>query len=174
MAVYTFTTNSIQSDTDASDDKRNSEEPFSTFAKSPKLATELRLKVWKYACCVTRNLVLQVKDLRQNDGATNHTLYYVYSPCPVPAVLGVCQKSRVEALRHYSLEFEVNETWELEREKTTCEIPATIYVNWIFDRICIFNLAQFEAYTHRFVLITERLGKLRQKFHDRKLRYLAC
>ena len=129
MAVYTFTTNSIQNDTDASDDKRNSEEPFSTFAKSPKLATELRLKVWKYACCVTRNLVLQVKDLRQNDGATNYTLYYFYSPCPVPAVLGVCRKSRVEALRHYNLEFEVNETWELERGKITSEIPATIYVN---------------------------------------------
>ena len=173
MAVYISTTTSIQNDTDASDDKRSFEEPFSTFAKFPKLAAELRLKVWKYVCCVTRNLVLQVKDLRQDDGATNYTPYYFYSSCPVPAVLGVCQESRVEALRHYKLEFEVNETWELKRGKITCEIPATIYVNWNFDRICIFNPAEFEVYTYRFVPITDRLGKLRQKFHDRKLRYLA-
>ncbi|PVH84662.1 hypothetical protein DL98DRAFT_69001 [Cadophora sp. DSE1049] len=179
IAAHSSSAASSQDGTDSRNSEEDTEEldaeePSSTFIRFPNLPSELRLKVWKYACCISRNLVLQLKDLRQADIADDYTPYFFYSSCPVPAVLRVCQESRAEALQHYSLDFEVHETWELERGRITFEAPATIYINWSFDRVCIFRVGELEAYDRFDRQITERLKELQQRFNRKKLRYLAC
>ncbi|KAH7395922.1 hypothetical protein BKA64DRAFT_72689 [Cadophora sp. MPI-SDFR-AT-0126] len=177
VVVHTSSPTSTQADTNScapgqATKELHTRETFSTFTKFPNLPTELRLKVWEFACCVTRNLVLQIQDMTQ--GFSEYTPYYFWTSCPVPAVLGVCQESRVKALQHYSLDFGARETWELDRGQMTFEAPATIYINWAFDRVCMFHVGDFVEFTHVGGQISKRLSALQQRFSHNKLRYLAC
>ncbi|KAH7360192.1 hypothetical protein BKA65DRAFT_492596 [Rhexocercosporidium sp. MPI-PUGE-AT-0058] len=157
-------------------DVEDSEDLFSTFTLFPKLPLELRLKIWSEAYCVTRNLVLQIGYIGVKDEDAGWQPFYFYSTCAAPAVLSTCREARNEALQHYSLEFRVKETskvWACPIA-ITFEAPATIYINWRTDRVCMFGLSGFEAsdWTGDFQY-TNRLQVLGQKFRDRGLRYLA-
>ncbi|KAL5327332.1 hypothetical protein ACEPPN_005028 [Leptodophora sp. 'Broadleaf-Isolate-01'] len=152
------------------------EDRLSAFTLFPKLPAELRLKIWSHASRVTRNLVLQIGYIGVKDDGAGWQPYYFYSTCPLPAVLTTCRESRKEALQHYSLDFGVKETsrtWACPIA-ITFEAPATIYINWNFDRVCIFGPSGFEAIDWiSDVQYTNRLQELGRKFRDRELRYLA-
>ncbi|KAE9366571.1 hypothetical protein N431DRAFT_495030 [Stipitochalara longipes BDJ] len=104
-----------------------------TFTCFPKLAIELRLKIWKTASYQTRNICLSYD---YPDGTANGFEPFIYlAACPHPPLLQACHESRIEGLKHYTLDFGV----ELKNPNGgfTFNSPPTIYINWKSDRICI-------------------------------------
>ena len=80
-------------------------ETFECFGDLPK---ELRLKIWKTASFIPRNVDVWNKDifLSRSNGEEAHLIpHRMHSRHPPPAILHVCCESREEALGHYVLEF---------------------------------------------------------------------
>jgi hypothetical protein len=72
-----------------------SPEPLSleTFAPFPRLPHELRIKIWKYAANVSRNITVAIG--RQDKTQINQP--------PAPPILQATKESRNEAMRYYTL-----------------------------------------------------------------------
>ncbi|CZT05532.1 uncharacterized protein RAG0_11576 [Rhynchosporium agropyri] len=94
------------------------DESFPTLTLFPKLSVESRIEIWGHACCVTRNLVLHLEE--------NRDQYYFWSSFQIPEVLRVCQYSSAEAVKHYELDFDVEQS----RFAMAVKAGPTIYINW--------------------------------------------
>jgi hypothetical protein len=72
-----------------------SPEPLSleTFAPFPRLPHELRIKIWKYAANISRNITVTIG--RQDQTQINQP--------PAPPILQATKESRNEAMRYYTL-----------------------------------------------------------------------
>lgn len=117
-----------------------------TFHKFPKLPMELRLKIWTEACCTIRNVDLWAEEVEYTmrfgpppkywSGDEPESITIFRSHSQPPGVLGANKESRTEGLKHYELSFGVKEN--MGRKFTMCK-PATIFINWKCDRICLMN-----------------------------------
>jgi len=145
-----------------------SEDP-KTFTSFPKIAVELRVKIWGYASSVTRNVDIWAKSLKV--GLRYRALYF-YSSLPPPAVLHVNSESRSESLKYYNLGFGTNS-----RLRNTHNVPLTIssrnrvYFNWNTDRLCLVNLSELESKTIRDV--SSQLADYHRECQKKGLRYFA-
>ncbi|KAN0092393.1 hypothetical protein V8E51_018240 [Hyaloscypha variabilis] len=115
-----------------------------TFTCFPRIAIELRLKIWKEASNHTRNICLSFMHLGhffQDDYAVDgfedsRFKAFIYEvACPHPPILHTCHESRIEGLKNYVLDFGI----ELKDPKGrfTFNSPPTTYINWKADRICL-------------------------------------
>ncbi len=111
------------------------------FHRFSDFAPEIRLKIWKIVCLTPRMV-----DLWQVQKGTNmlypHCPTFQYkSHCPIPAVLHICQESRHEGLKYYTLGFgRAAERWTLHMgtyiEFRPVQLPPRIYFNPQCDIIC--------------------------------------
>lgn len=120
------------------------------FTVFPKLAAELRLKIWKEACSVMRNVDIWV-DIYEYDGPNSRTFQFRTQTKP-PGVLGANKESRLEALKHYTLNFGIYiDDGEDFKDCVPIELPM-IYMNLKLDRPCLMNfyeLGTLEDGEHR-------------------------
>lgn len=126
-----------------------------TFHCFDKLPIEMRLKIWKLASCVQRNVDIWCENLDieiscRRHGYVDDTLHVLSTTRSIPMVLHVCHESRREAPQHYSIEFGTSQKigWQTDqkgrkRRGYTLSSPPT-YVNWAVDRLCLFALDSFE------------------------------
>jgi len=153
-----------------------------TFTCFPRLPAELRMKVWKYASHVTRNIdistrILYLSSEPQGKGAAPS--YYYTSSCPPPSILHVCKESRTEAMIYYQLDFESSENvWN--RSGTSrfppvyIATPPSIYINWQVDRVCLMDPDRFEDYNEESDACTRRLEDFVALCVKNKLEYFAA
>jgi 2EXR family len=116
------------------------------FTCFPKLPIEMRLKIWKCAANIPRNVDLWIGAAYSNMsmwgvGSPSHE--YIFSTSSPPAILHICRESRHEGLSNYALAFGTE--YSVGRNRVTEE--ATVYVNWEADTICLMNSDIFTAMT---------------------------
>jgi 2EXR family len=101
-----------------------------TFTLFPKLPIDLRIKIWRNASSVTRNVDLWIETYSLDDfNDSLDDIYYWCSSCAVPAVLHANQESRTEGLKHYTLDFgtkQIVRRREFGLTRTTMSISARI------------------------------------------------
>ncbi|KAF8855985.1 hypothetical protein BDZ45DRAFT_675784 [Acephala macrosclerotiorum] len=126
-----------------------------TFHCFDKLPIEMRLKIWKLASCVQRNVDIWCENLEielscRRRGYIEDTLHVLSTTRSIPAVLHVCHESRREALQHYSVEFGTSQKiggqtgqGGRKRRRYTFSSPPT-YINWAVDRLCLFSPDSFQ------------------------------
>jgi hypothetical protein len=143
-----------------------------TFTLFPKLPTELRIKIWGYACSVTRNVDIWAKPLNIELSHSENLPHYFYSSFPVPAVLHVNTESRSKSLKHYTLDF--GTTFEATEEDVpfTISTPPQIYFNWNHDRLCLVDPYRLDD-RGDFFLEQGRLNDFLQRCYLKGLRYFA-
>lgn len=106
---------------------------LASFTLFQRLPTELKLKVWEYACSIPRTIDLWT-DWSPHEVAS--TIFYSQSyhielaHLPHPAVLSVCQEARNEALQHYTPEFHIATN---PAPGLSAISPAKWYINWTHD-----------------------------------------
>ena len=76
--------------------------PSSMFVLFPKLPTELRLQIWKYAIPGARKITLK---RRKNSSQLSVTTPSLTASPYTPDILHVCQESRAMALEYYQVSF---------------------------------------------------------------------
>lgn len=142
-----------------------------TFEKFNELPGELRLKIWKFASHIQRNVDIIPMYIFEG---SNEQLHCFRSNCPQPTVLAICQESRAEALRYYTVDFtaEVDSAVSIKaRDRLLSSVTRSdIYINWDVDRVCVMSLHCFILF---FATSTKRPQQVAQLFQSRKLRYLA-
>jgi len=150
------------------------------FTCFPKLAPELRGKIWKEACKVTRNVDLWVLDssyFSSTDRYLHGNPHSFSSSCHPPSVLAACKESRAEGLKHYTLDFGTKADINHPNAKVSFTISTLpkIYFNWECDMLCMMNLKDFEDFRyeshrqdwHNWV------GDLLKRFEEKELKLLA-
>jgi 2EXR family len=111
-----------------------------TFTLFPKLAPELRIRIWKEACNVTRNVDLWVHDSGKIGDYLAGDPHFFTSGCRPPSILGACREFRAEGLKHYTLDFGVQVEVDCrDRVPYTISIPPRVYFHWNCDRLCLMN-----------------------------------
>ncbi|KAE9366646.1 hypothetical protein N431DRAFT_445360 [Stipitochalara longipes BDJ] len=145
-----------------------------TFTCFPKLAPEIRIKIWKEACKVTRNVDLWVEIgwwLSNIDGTLPGYPHFFRSQSRPPAVLSVCRESRAEGLKFYTLDFGIKvEMFPGGGVSSTASRPSRVYFNWKYDRLCLMNPDDFEPYfDDKHDLASEVLNR----YVEKGLRFLA-
>lgn len=115
----------------------------STFLQFPNLPIEIRLKVWKLSCFVTRNVDIATGTIGVTFGTEDEVgarPHYYRSRCRPPSLLHVCKESREEGLKYYKLAFGV-EYKVLVGNRTmpqlTVSSPPRIYFHWAMDWLCV-------------------------------------
>jgi hypothetical protein len=144
------------------------------FSCFPKLAAELRIRVWKEACQVTRNIDIAVGSISvtfaKEDGVGARPHYY-RSRCPPPSVLHVSREARDEGLKYYKLEFGVTYNIPI-GDRTMPELavsaPPRIYINPQKDRLCVMLPLYIDISENHF----RRRREINQKCYDIGLRRL--
>jgi 2EXR family len=127
------------------------------FTSFPKLAPELRDKIWKEVCFEPRNIDIWVRglaatDIQHDDDDDDEMAYNTRtflndldqcsydSHSTTPSILLACKESRVVGLKHYSLEFGSRFDMSFGNVTINVSTPARIFVNWDCDVICPMNL----------------------------------
>jgi hypothetical protein len=128
------------------------EKDFAEFTLFPKLPIELRVKIWKLASFVQRNVIISASSLylSNNSKYSKEWPYYFASSSPPPAILHTTRESRTEGLKYYLLEFGTNHIggrYFGRVPSVTITIPPAIYINWEIDRLCIMDKFGFESRT---------------------------
>jgi hypothetical protein len=117
---------------------------FTIFTQLP---AELRIKIWKHAAFIQRNIDIWTSDFGEqlhvptdgiDDPVAWFTLWKYSSRTPPPSILSVCQESRVEGLKHYKLDFATSFSF---RDFTFSTTPR-IYINFAVDRLCFMESFQ--------------------------------
>jgi hypothetical protein len=120
----------------------------SKFTYFPNLPDKLRLKIWKHASFLPRNVdlwigkwsVAHVNNFKLGDD--HHFAHYFYLHCPPPAILHTCHESRREGLVTYRLQFD-GQYWSggsgSHRRQFIFTTLPTVYINWASDTLCIMN-----------------------------------
>jgi hypothetical protein len=146
----------------ASNQEKPPEEPKPvTFTRFGELPSELRLKIWNFACFQTRNVDIFTDNLgtvRVSDDIHFDTFKFYSHFCSHPTVLHVSRESREEGLKHYTLEFGTTHNFPIIDIST----PPRIYVNFACDRLCLLKPECFgsdlEDRFQRFVQICRQRG----------------
>ncbi|KAE9374288.1 hypothetical protein N431DRAFT_455068 [Stipitochalara longipes BDJ] len=111
----------------------------SKFTCFPKLPLEVRRKIWKNVCSVTRVIDLwgrfPFETFDGHHGPNAPILYESYAR-KAPAILHASRESRAIGLEQYSLSFGYNIREFDGQASLLVSIPAEIYVNWECDIIC--------------------------------------
>ncbi|KUJ18984.1 uncharacterized protein LY89DRAFT_717476 [Mollisia scopiformis] len=127
------------------------------FTLFPNLPVELRLKIWKEAAHITRNVDIWIRraKLISDDWLVPNldhlgyprSYFYFISASPIPSILHVSHESRSEALIHYQLDFATSR--EIHRSITSINdkrrdqsFEAHTYINWKVDRVCFMNISR--------------------------------
>lgn len=147
----------------------NEKEAATTFTCFPKLPIELRLKIWKAACFIPRNVDIWYRNLcnvvrgdRMGTCCAEHDMdcpLYALKTQSQPAVLHTCRESRSEASTHYTLdfgtEFNISPGVELRTDDQ-------ILINWEVDRACpVWNINwDINFYEFQYHHIAINLGDL--------------
>ncbi|KAH6662269.1 hypothetical protein B0J14DRAFT_610909 [Halenospora varia] len=87
--------------------QKNTEKSVDVIEQFQRLPMEIRLLIWRFASCQSR-----VVEIRQPRIQRNGPLFRGgegYSICAIPPTLHICRESRHEALKHYSLNFRIND-----------------------------------------------------------------
>ncbi|KAH7379840.1 hypothetical protein BKA64DRAFT_749993 [Cadophora sp. MPI-SDFR-AT-0126] len=174
-AAFKFKTTMVEIDPDS---------PTVNFILFPKLPTEMRLKVWKIVANETRNIDIWVRNLYitpVDGGQSFWAPYYLYTGAKVPAVLHTSHESRVEGLKHYTLDFGTQ--FRYPRSYHNYSYPAVevrfqpqIYINWEVDRLCLMRPEDFQEYITtdgNESKETKRIETFVEKCTSTKLRRLA-
>ncbi|KFZ04664.1 hypothetical protein V501_09078 [Pseudogymnoascus sp. VKM F-4519 (FW-2642)] len=105
----------------------------------PRLPTELRLQIWKFAAVLPR--VLTVRSVSSNLSVQPKRFEYFYSPDPAPAMFLACKESRLEALPLYTKAFSAGTT------------PRYIWANFTVDTIKIddYSLSEIKVAERRLI-----------------------
>jgi 2EXR family len=147
----------------------------SAFTRFPDLPIEIRFKVWKLACFVTRNVDIATGTVGitfgEEDGTAARPHYY-RSRCLPPALLHVCKESRQEGLKYYKLDFGVDYKVPASGRpipELTVSSPPRIYINWETHRLCV----MLPMYIDDSVNDVCRRIEIRDKCFDNGLRHLA-
>lgn len=129
--------------TTSSEDELEEVDDGPLFTCFKKLPLELRRKIWKYACCVSRLIDLWAVPVYtanseewflDNFGSVGPLVFKSHSR--PPAVLHTSKESRAIGLESYSLEFGDEMKRQINGATFKVSIPNTIYVNWQSDIIC--------------------------------------
>jgi hypothetical protein len=149
-----------------------SEEPR-TFTCFPKLAVELRVKIWGHASSVTRNVDIWAKSLDIQLGDSHERLLYFYSSLSPPPVLHVNSEFRSKSLKYYGLCVGTNLTVRnMHNVSFTISSRSRVYFNWNTDRLCLVNLSELEKKSiHRDV--SSELADFHRECQKNGLRYFA-
>jgi len=142
-----------------------------------KLATELRLMIWKMVSNQTRNIPISYQEIgvllgldyadANNSTGSYKELVYLVANQP-PAVLQVCRESREEGLKHYTYtnEFQKRHSWPVAPVHINYS-PKPIYFNWKTDRLCVIDTPAFFGDDPVFMY------NLKFSIQDRGLRFIA-
>jgi hypothetical protein len=114
--------------------------PLTEFTCFPKLPKELRLKTWKHAATIPRNIDLWVGPwgIDSTHGLfdiLDRPHYYYMSTTLPPAILSTFQESRQEGLAIYKLSFGT----ETRVRRHHHSSDPYIYINWSADTLCLMN-----------------------------------
>ncbi len=111
-------------------------EACTTFTCFPILPVELRCKIWREVCFRRRNICISFKELgywmeKDEHGAevSSFRAFMYFSNSAHPAILHASHESRTEGLKHYTLDFGV----ENAHPRFTVSCPARTYINWKAD-----------------------------------------
>jgi len=123
-------------------------ETCTTFTCFPKLAVELRCKIWREVCFRRRNICIWFKELGQWVEEGEHgpevspfRAFMYLSDSTHPTILHVSHESRTEGLKHYTLDFGI----ENAHPRFTVSCPARTYINWKADRVCVNETSGFRS-----------------------------
>jgi len=143
------------------------------FHRFKDLPPELRIKIWKIASFVQRNIDIQNKELYMSDdfdcGEPDFVPHVIFTTRPPPAILHTCQESRTEGLKYYTLEFGTT----LSRRLCTVTTPAKIYVNWAVDRLCLMQPVSLNDFHTELETSPSRVEELFGIMAEKGLKYLA-
>jgi hypothetical protein len=149
-----------------------SEEPR-TFSLFPKLPVELRVKIWGYACSVTRNVDIWTRSLDIEQGCFYQRAIYFHSSLPPPAVLHVNSESRSESLKYYDLDFGAKLTISNTHSVPfTISSPNRVYFNWTTDRLCLVNPSEL-GNRNMLRKFSSQLADYHRECQKKGLRYFA-
>ncbi|CZR60728.1 uncharacterized protein PAC_10624 [Phialocephala subalpina] len=139
------------------------------------LPTELRLRIWKKAAFIPRNVDVWNREIfigKNNQGTAYAVSYRMISRTPPPAILHVCRESRAEGLKYYMLEFGTTKDF---RDFVITSKPK-IYINPAVDTVCLPRPQDFLQYPMDDTEDVESYGKaldFRSRLGKMKLRSLA-
>jgi hypothetical protein len=108
----------------------------------PKLPKELRLKIWKCAAFIPRNVdvwigpwTLEGTDDDSHWEIDDTSNFYFFSTSTAPKILHVCHESRQEGLLYYQLSFGAERGTGAQYYRR----DPSIYLNWSTDTVCLMN-----------------------------------
>ena len=114
----------------------------SGFTPFPRLAPELRQKLWKEACCVSRIVDIWATPIggKECREFTTHffdrgTYFYKTNPHGTPAILHTSREARTIGLEHYTLSFGSTFIGAIGTAIVQITSPPKIWVNWDWDTI---------------------------------------
>jgi 2EXR family len=113
------------------------------FTCFPNLPKELRLKIWRHAAFIPRDVSLCVGSWnleKINSGVSNSlplTPHYFFGMSRPPTILSTCHESRKVELCHYNLCFGTEAKYE--HPQITISKAPNIYHNPDVDKICFMN-----------------------------------
>ncbi|PMD49319.1 uncharacterized protein K444DRAFT_713022 [Hyaloscypha bicolor E] len=112
------------------------------FTLFPKLPPELRNKIWKNACFVTRLIDLwkfPIGEKEFRDACIeefNKTIWVYKSHSQTPLIMHTPQEARAVGLGYYKLSFGKNFSAKIGQSEVIMSTPARIYLHWEYDVIC--------------------------------------
>lgn len=136
------------------------EQKTRTFTCFNELAPELRLRIWKFACFLPRNVCVETDKKLMERLKNNLTPDYwvdrvaYHSNSDPPAVLQACRESRLEAQKHYSLEFGTNVTFSIRTghhsslRSYNITVPPVVWINWDVDTVWMPHVPWGEDHEH--------------------------
>lgn len=122
------------------------------FTCFPNLPKELRLKIWRHAAFIPRDVSLRIGwwNLEKiNSGVSNSlplTPHYFFGMCRPPTILSTCHESRKVGLCHYNLCFGTEVKYE--HPQITISQAPNIYLNLDVDTIYFMNTNELYNIDH--------------------------
>ncbi|KAG9240878.1 hypothetical protein BJ878DRAFT_545805 [Calycina marina] len=135
------------------------------FPKFSDFPTEIRLKIWRHACQVSRNIDLWV-EFRKNE--VGSTIWYTqryntklsHSATKPPILLSTTQESRLVSLEHYQMAFEIEESQKIDVETLVTVRYPGFRLNFEWDRIAPRGFFNVVAMDHMFKNVGDHLKSL--------------
>jgi hypothetical protein len=126
--------------------------PLTTFSLFSELPTEIRLKIWDFACCQPRNIALN-NEFYRDEGADSifytERYFSILTPLRAPAILSVSQESRAEALNYYQMQFRTRTPFPSYECMTSGHASSGLWINYRCDRLVprgFYNIVGMESF----------------------------
>jgi hypothetical protein len=121
--------------------------PLTTFSLFSQLPTEIRLKIWDFACHQPRNIALN-NEFCRHKGADSifytERYFSILTSLRAPAILFVSKESRAEALHYYQLDFKTRTPFPYYEGMTS-----GLWINYRCDRLVprgFYNIIGMESF----------------------------